>query len=186
MLFRSKEEANSYTEYIPPISLAEIKSKIKSYIEAKWQKEWENADKALHTWRMIPNVNSNIAKMMTGLTRQEAKYMLQMLTGHCRYRYFQWVLIQKKRHFDPTCPFCGVETKKDDTPCHALLECDRWIPERLRIFNMDQPKPIDDYRKLRDFFGLPGLRNHASTYLQKKSKCLTTVGVKCVNANKVK
>ena len=183
---RQREEANSFSEYTPPISMAEIKTKIKNHIERKWQKEWENADKALHTWRLIPNINSNIAKTMIGLSRQEAKYMLQMLTGHCRYRYFQWVLINKKRHFDPTCPFCGAETNKDDTPCHALLECDRWLPERLRIFNTDRPKPIDDYHKLRDFFGLPGLRNHANTYLQKKPKCLTTVGVKCVKPNKVK
>ena len=183
---KKPEENITLTEYQPPISLAEIKTKIKDHILSKWQKQWDNGQDSLHTWRMIPKVNSNIGKTITGLTRDQAKYFLQMLTGHCQYRKHRWVILGKKKYFDPTCPYCGRDSKLDDTPAHALKECDRWIPERSQAFNEDKVQHVEDYRRLWAFFGSTGLRNHSTTHLTKLSSCHSTVGVSCVLKNKVK
>ena len=134
---------------------------------------------------MIPKVNSNIGKTITGLTRDQAKYFLQMLTGHCQYRKHRWVILGKKKHFDPTCPYCGQDSKRDDTPAHALKECDRWRPERSQTFNEDQIQHVEDYRRLWAFFDRTGLRNHATTRLHQTS-CQSTAGVLCILSNKVK
>ena len=179
MLFRSLLEST------PPLSLAEIKSRTKEFTYNQWQFEWDNCPDCFHTWRMIPKVKSNISKAICGLKRDWAKYFLQMLTGHCKFRKHQWNILGKKKHLDPTCPYCGQESKLDDTPAHALKECDRWIPERRHIFNEDHIQHVEDYHRLEAFFDRPGLRNHPTTHLSKSWR-LATVGVMCKNLNKVK
>ena len=182
---RSDMEEIPLLESTPPLSLAEIKSRTKEFTYDQWQFEWDNCPDCFHTWRMIPKVKSNISKAICGLKRDRAKYFLQMLTGHCKFRKHQWNILGKKKHLDPTCPYCGQESKLDDTPAHALKECDRWIPERRHIFNEDHIQHVEDYHRLEAFFDRPGLRNHPTTHLSKSWR-LATVGVMCKKLNKVK
>ena len=102
---------------------------------------------ALHEWRlatmgeswkkhpgcrqsklMIAGPDREKATKLLGLSREELRLLVGILTGHCGLNRHLSVMGVKK---DPICPMCGLE--EEDTQ-HYLGECTVYLNLRLAIF----------------------------------------------------
>ena len=98
---------------------------------ARWQREWDSAEKGRWTHRLIPNVST-----WTNRKHGEVNfYLTQFLSGHGCFRKY---LHRFGHASSPSCPACE---NVEETPEHVIFDCPRFADTRrgmpaLRLDNI--------------------------------------------------
>ena len=87
---------------------------------AKWQQEWDNAEKGRWTHRLIPNVSTWVNKKHGEVNF----YLTQFLSGHGCFRTY---LHRFGHASSPSCPACQ---NVEETPEHVVFDCPRFADIR--------------------------------------------------------
>ncbi|GBP70071.1 Retrovirus-related Pol polyprotein from type-1 retrotransposable element R1 [Eumeta japonica] len=154
----AKERRNLYhRKTTTTLSAEELRIEERQKSIARWQRQWDAAEKGRWTHYLIPRID-------VWLNRSHGEvnfYLTQMLSGHGCFREY---LHRFKHDNSPECPSCPgvIENAK-----HVFFECPRFYPQRDQLENVlqqsIQPETIVEAMLSSKPLGTP------STHLQQKS-----------------
>ncbi|GBP39675.1 Retrovirus-related Pol polyprotein from type-1 retrotransposable element R1 [Eumeta japonica] len=125
----AKERRNLYhRKTTTTLSAEELRIEERQKSIARWQRQWDAAEKGRWTHYLIPRID-------VWLNRSHGEvnfYLTQMLSGHGCFREY---LHRFKHDNSPECPSCPgvIENAK-----HVFFECPRFYPQRDQLENVLQ------------------------------------------------
>ena len=112
-----------------PYPLKWATTKINEHTHKTWNQEWWLYPEARQTKYWFQSVNKKKSEELLKLSRVDLGLMVQLLTGHNRLKYHQFVVDPSS---DPTCRKCREGT---ESTWHILGDCPRLMDWRLQSFN---------------------------------------------------
>ena len=109
-----------------PISKTEITNKLWDLIHNKWRLRWVTSTEYKHSKKFLKKPDPILAKKILELPRLRMKRLVEIVTGHNNFSYFQFKVDPDA---NPTCRFCD---EQNETFHHFITDC-----PRLRQFRAD-------------------------------------------------
>ena len=130
-----------------PLSVAEIKRRLKTYYEVRWQKAWESLDSCRQTKQFLPKVGVTQRKHLMQKSRSEINLILQAFTGHALVAHH---LMQWQEGVEDQCALC---LEDEESTHHLWREC-----PALEMTRRESILKRDIFGKVLSFFKSPTLR----------------------------
>ncbi|GBM72252.1 hypothetical protein AVEN_221185-1 [Araneus ventricosus] len=124
---QANSNAHSTTNFLhEPVPVCDLKKYIKSRLQMKWQRHWDQEIKnRLHSIKpIIENWSENV-------NRKWATILDRLRIGHIRFIHRSLLLGEPA----PTCPHCSCTMSVE----HILIEFTHFQIHRLRFFNTSSP-----------------------------------------------
>lgn len=115
-------------EPIVAVSQELIKTSVQKWAEEKHRKYWNSIRGCRQTKELIQLPNGAVSRFILNLSREKARWMINILTGH---NYLQRHLFLMKQVDSPVCEQCGEE---EETSFHFLARCAKYARDRYLHF----------------------------------------------------
>ena len=110
-----------------PVATSVIKSLVKTWETNEHQIRWDSTDEYRQTRIFISNVSKNYWKTISRLSRKDARWITQIITGHANLQY---PLYKMKLVDSPMCEKCN---ENEETAAHFIGACPYYSRTRYEV-----------------------------------------------------
>ena len=103
---------------------------IEEAIEKTWNTRWKNSPEYRQTKQWFPIIDKAKSKRLIKQDRTSLSYIVQLVTGHNRLRYQEYIINKE------TSPFCRRGCKVNETSYHIVTECPAFWRMRAEVFKI--------------------------------------------------
>ena len=134
------------------INTEEIKTKLTTYFNQQWNRQWREHNECRQTKRFWPSVCLETSKYLLKLSKTKLNQIIQLITGH-GFNNYHLSLLNEGR--SSACHYCGADMEET---WHLVMECDRLAEARAAKMTRDSSTAQTNILSLpRDLTRLPGL-----------------------------